>query len=842
MGATHSMPIQKKELTIQRIGLVSFGMLLLAFMAAFNFLGSQKAGAVSSSILNYLKANIIDDESQCTSALSAQRSTYQYQNSSKPKYKSARNMISDSNPYKDELWISEQGAPSSPIKARVGDSSLKLQLNDLEFICSVLTHNNNSTYPNAPYSATSTRVLSNQWANDRDVYGDADGGVHAASRYQFRTRIESACIVTPTGCKTNAGAYGSLSGVDVGTVLLNSRVGTGASSPTRYWLSNQLEYFTYVPAGGTFTEPVDVTIRFNVKYLETYHDVLGGGSDVNTCKGTGGTPGTSISSASKIPWGMCPIDTITRKFHVDVDKPSLTVNVSPTCSLSGTAYDSNYPNNKIQIDVYRGATKVGTTYTDPKSHAYSFALGTASDWADYNYTVYARGPGADGDAQKTTLVRHCGSLTCTGASSTFNAVSGTPQPFTVNIKVLNAKTNPPGNPQFKVWVQELAPTARTFSPTMFANDNAISGGKISSATLPTNPLSFTAPEAGMYQVNWQYYNSPTCHKSDKAGYTPFFNVQGGDIAAGVGFTEGTGCDQSASADIIGWNKGSNTYAGAGSYLGALATGNITDFVSGMGLSGGAATQSGHALSFTNTTNIAAGGYGGQFVDASGNGVTPCLPDYYGNHSDGDPYAGTALNQADIDPYAGTAQALSANDDGSDPNYLLTIGSSGSVSIPAGTTITMYVRGNVYIQNNIVYSPYTLDSVPRFNLYVSGNVYVNQGVTEIHGVYVTQVDPDAANPGTTGIFTTCAHDATSTSEQYATCNTRLKVVGAVASETELRMSRTHGTLTTTPDARVAGGVVPAEPAELFEYSPELWLSAPTSGTIGAQTYTSLPPVL
>ncbi|QQS19119.1 hypothetical protein IPL68_03715 [Candidatus Saccharibacteria bacterium] len=78
----------------------------------------------------------------------------------------------------------------------------------------------------------------------------------------------------------------------------------------------------------------------------------------------------------------------------------------------------------------------------------------------------------------------------------------------------------------------------------------------------------------------------------------------------------------------------------------------------------------------------------------------------------------------------------------------------------------------------------------------------------------------------------------TSGAYTTCQNRLTVYGAVAAN-KLVLSRTYGSLIAVPG-------VPAEPAENFYYSPELWLAQDgantANGPVRYDSYVSLPPVL
>jgi hypothetical protein len=159
--------------------------------------------------------------------------------------------------------------------------------------------------------------------------------------------------------------------------------------------------------------------------------------------------------------------------------------------------------------------------------------------------------------------------------------------------------------------------------------------------------------------------------------------------------------------------------------------------------------------------------------------------------------------------------------------------SNGPALAPDTTVNLYVKGDVYIKDDITYAGYTIGHAPRFNLYVSGNIYIDRNVAELHGVYVAQIG--AAGSGN---IDTCASvsggGTVVTSLTYGDCETDLTVDGSVMSQGKLILTRTLGNVIAAPSA-------PAAPAETFHYSPELWL-VQTNGALDTQAYTSLPPVL
>jgi len=53
--------------------------------------------------------------------------------------------------------------------------------------------------------------------------------------------------------------------------------------------------------------------------------------------------------------------------------------------------------------------------------------------------------------------------------------------------------------------------------------------------------------------------------------------------------------------------------------------------------------------------------------------------------------------------------------------------------------------------------------------------------------------------------------------------------------KIRLVRTYGNLSATPGA-------PAEPAEIFQYSPELWMAQTVTPGFNYQSYSNLAPIL
>jgi hypothetical protein len=551
----------------------------------------------------------------------------------------------------------------------------------------------------------------------------------------------------------------------------------------------------------------------------------------------------------QLPW-----DSVNAQINC-APKGGITTGTTAGCTaIQGWMYDPDSPGTQLQYYVATNPASAPTTLSGPGSSAnfagplaanqanpagtpggtsanHGFKVnipanvtghGYAGAWVTNTYYIYAK------DATGSTLTRvasltvpqgTCASVSCGTTTFALQAV-GEPVAFTVNMKVNGGATNlPPGPPTFTVTVTGSGggTNNQTFTGV---HGNTPSGGYIYS-----DPVTFTPTGAGTYNVTWSYFGTGGCGgAAQQAAYVPYMQSLGGDAAAGPGF--GNACTETT-AKIESWNLNTDftpNYYGAGSEIGAWATGNLTDFVSGMGLTGGAASQAGHGLSFANTVNTSGDNYGGQF----GVNSVPCLPDFYGTK----PAGAASLGSTNMGSLAGvTSGSYTAPTDGTGT---FTLGSGGDIVLGQdaagnGKQITIYVDGDLYINSNILYSYSSIFQIPRLNLYVKGNIYVDPDVTEIHGVYVAQ------KAATGGDINTCSPGTTGSSQSYGTCNKQLKIVGAMAAQGQMQLMRTYGNL-------VAATGVTNQPAEVFQYSPELWLAEPVDGGFQYQSYTSLPPVL
>lgn len=373
------------------------------------------------------------------------------------------------------------------------------------------------------------------------------------------------------------------------------------------------------------------------------------------------------------------------------------------------------------------------------------------------------------------------------------------------------------------WTLNLTVTSPTGVTTPYNNIPYTTSNSGLITELMATGVPLTATQSGTYQFAWTLGGASgslitgfSCSAEASSGDQPYFKVYGGDILAGIALKNPTTDPDS----IIGWNQNSGSYAGAGSQLAAIASGNISHFISNSDVIIG--TGVGTTLAFGNTLAAVGNKYGGDFEHM------PAVPPYIDAalaRTPGGVASPIASNNLDVNTLASGIYEYSGGGD-------LTI----SGTLDASKNVTIIVRsGNVYIDNPITYASYDLTSVPQLNVYTTGNIVVDSTVNEIHGIFVAEE--------ATSRFYTCGTSASNPigyAEMDANqtlvdqCNdTALTVYGSVVAH-EVILSRTSGSW-------VNGGL----PSEVFRHGPEAWLPRPF-GTSGMgdtyDNYISLPPVL
>ena len=300
-------------------------------------------------------------------------------------------------------------------------------------------------------------------------------------------------------------------------------------------------------------------------------------------------------------------------------------------------------------------------------------------------------------------------------------------------------------------------------------------------------------------------------------YKPYLKIFGGNAVAGSAFANTGACTDIKADGIIGWNQdNAPTYDGAGTQFGAQALSIIQDFAGAQNSRAGPPL----GLSFANTgasviANPPSGQFGGNF------GYAPCPQLAFGTPD---------FNQTS----------------GSDASPTLLSSILSTSNLTGSKTVT--VTGDVLVNQDVKYklggwSGADLSTIPSFKLVVKGNIYVDPGVHELDGVYVAEPSSPASKAD--GIIFTCADQGSNSgavtnavlpASYYATCNSQLTIYGSFVAA-QVKFMRTYGNL-------YPAGATPNQPAEIFNYSPELWLATPntTSSPGAVDSITSLPPVL
>jgi hypothetical protein len=560
------------------------------------------------------------------------------------------------------------------------------------------------------------------------------------------------------------------------------------------------------------------------------------------------------------------------------DTPPVGTVTSLSCTtVSAKVWDPDTPTSNI--DYYlavNGSTKQGPFVFGGKNATAVTKVVSGYPGFDYwkanNVILYAvdTSSGQQYNVANVTLPV-CGKITCTGSMTTLpgNLVAGEQVSFQVWVVAGGAPAGPPSPPAGFTSVKMTNPQGVT---TTIASGLADTG----SSTLYSPTLTYTPETSGNYTLSWTFGggesnpSSVTCAPSAgtptaQAAFEPYFTSVGGDIAAGAGF--GSGCTE-ASSSIIGENLGSaGGYFGSSSREGALATTGISQFATmttnatSNNLGGSTAGLTGtqpSGLAFANTSPPA-GDYGGNFMQGASSQW--CVQSYTTGES-------TATTAASI------AQVASATQNYQQPgtySYVLNGDQNiGNITLGPGVHVTVYVKGDVYIDGNILYANYggnplgesnanMSSNIPQFNLVSDGgNIYIYSAapgvspaaVQELHGSYVAQ----PTSTGADGIMYTCSTGIGSSTNAYTTCNEPLTFYGSVAAR-QIELERTRGNIAKTTSSTDPNYSAQQSdyPAEQFVFTPEEWLGAtsPPSTTCDAdplqaaclyQSYTSLPPVL
>jgi hypothetical protein len=359
---------------------------------------------------------------------------------------------------------------------------------------------------------------------------------------------------------------------------------------------------------------------------------------------------------------------------------------------------------------------------------------------------------------------------------------------------------------------------------------------------------------------------------------PYLKTFGSDVMTGGWFNNGINCSTDSTSNyqspnyapagvtadarnggILTYSKTAGTSSGGdSSQYAAYSVGsvdgpnapNIDGFYSA-GAQAAVGSTSVKALTFANTD--VSYQFGGVFEGSTPQGN--CVPDFY------------AKKPATTNMFNNLHQAVVTRggaggffDASTAPGAVMDIiNGFGDQQIPAGERLTVFINGNVYINNNITYDPAsTVDNVPKFALIVTGSIYIDKGVSRLDGMYVAQPVPKcdssglpagcnnsaAYNPVTadTGIIWTCHPNNTNPLDYTypSQCPTSLTVNGALIAK-QVNFLRIKGDIVSasTAEDSLAGGFSSTNISEIANYTPAMIMGGDFFSTTGSATTGGLP---
>lgn len=379
----------------------------------------------------------------------------------------------------------------------------------------------------------------------------------------------------------------------------------------------------------------------------------------------------------------------------------------------------------------------------------------------------------------------------------------------------------------------------------------VTGGTGSMTPISTIPIGYhnenysgtrtglSAP-AGSYSGTYTISGLPgvgtlTCPISLKVANKPYLAIYGDDVFSGGGFTGGCG----VKGDVKTFNKGTPNYAGAGSQLALFVLGAVTgNGTNGNGFASAKLRDAGtpvrpKGLTFANTPGN--GFYGGNFGDNS------CVSGY------------DFPSDAELAGYngiSGPVSDLSTVQTGAYKNTSGNLTISSTANVQNGRHITIYVKGNLTITENIQYQSISwtsISDIPTIKFIVEGNIKIGNNVTRLNGIYVAR--PQDAADTTRGTIYTCTNGSTTLSldDLYDDCKEQLIVYGNLYAK-HIKWLRTYKSLkdAITSENPYNGTNVnctkPVCAAEVIISGPETYINNGASISNDYDSITSLPPIL
>lgn len=366
--------------------------------------------------------------------------------------------------------------------------------------------------------------------------------------------------------------------------------------------------------------------------------------------------------------------------------------------------------------------------------------------------------------------------------------------------------------------------------TVSSGSRALSSSASSSETVTFSNLNPTGG-VGVYAMQAVVSGgglSQTCSGSFPVVYLPYLNVYGGDVMVGASpsFNSASGVSSCVApnnnAGIFSWNNHNAGYSGAGTQYAAQALGQILDFATALsstntppvGLSLANTYSPADPTKLDPTQGLFGGSFGGITADCDFTsdlrGITPVNPN-----------PNTDLTITGHSVLAGAQEV-----------YYVT---NHDVYITPGTTGT----------NGIAYAGTggwsSISQIPYVKVVVAGgDIYIDSGVTTLDGIYIAE----STSSGAGGRIFTCASAirapwSPATLGYYGACHNKLTITGVFVAK-QVRFLRTFGSI---GQARTTDTLTTNNDAEVFNYTPEVWL--PRGASIPGEGYTAitgLPPVL
>lgn len=632
--------------------------------------------------------------------------------------------------------------------------------------------------------------------------------------------------------------------------------------------------FTYAPAGG-FTSSRDHVISIDTRTINHFTS-----NPQYLCVGNAANAGSFYNFAP------CTITTPTFSLRVNVGEVLPTENLEwraqGTCdALVGWAFDPDVPTRSIPVHVF-----LDYPTGDPRAQAFEVianlprpdvnAAYPATGNSPHGYSIDISRFHANGEARRYYLyyvsydqagvdrgnrgleivdVPACGrtfNLSPKGSVTLLNA-SGNPDdedPATARFSNIgiNASTVSVGgitvSPRYEVRKATggppivLGPNPGPYTGvsvgaggvTVLATDNrtvtGLTAGDRVCLVVTLNPGAGKVNTAGAVIAG-----STTSITVDVAcklvSNKPYLSVYSGDVYAGGNFAT-TSATCNFSSPITGYLNSSGW--GSGTQLAATALGSITGFNTASWRTSGIAPRP-KGLSFANTPAIP-----GSFA---GNN---CIKNYFAEGA-----AAPTVPTIDLS----TVPAGDRDYKITSPAVTLAGG-----TVPAGAHIRLYVEGTLNITGDIRFATNARANsrdIPSLQI-VARNINISNSVQQLDGVYVAQ--PASGMQTTQGSIITCSEAAGNFDLLYGSCGNQLVVNGAFIAN-RVRFLRTLGSLrnaiSDSPFGSRAGcagstpgGIKPTCAGEVFNFTPELYLTVPStttsSSTVPDDFSVQLPPIL